>query len=199
MAVPPPPEGWTARLLAQNSDSTGTCSFDPRLGGLTDEEYCWEPAGEMWSVRRRDETGAALVGGSGLHVMEWAFPEPDPAPLTTIAWRLAHLIVNVFGERNANHFGGPPTGFFAHDYAGTAADALTQLDGAVDRWCRGVESLSDDDLLRPVGEAEGPFAQHPYADLILHVHREAIHHGAEISLPAGPLPGQASPLSIRFQ
>jgi hypothetical protein len=33
-----------------------------------------------------------------------------------------------------------------------------------------------------VGPAEGPFAEHPYAELVLHINREAIHHSAEVLL-----------------
>ena len=39
-----------------------------------------------------------------------------------------------------------------------------------------------DGLTRPCGPAEGPFAEYPMAALVLHIHREVIHHGAEISL-----------------
>ncbi len=45
-----------------------------------------------------------------------------------------------------------------------------------------MRSLGDEGLSRPVGEAEGPFAAHPYTTLVLHIHREAIHHAAEILL-----------------
>jgi hypothetical protein len=47
---------------------------------------------------------------------------------------------------------------------------------------RGVRSLDEAALARPVGPAEGPFAELPYAALVLHIHREAIHHLAEIAL-----------------
>jgi hypothetical protein len=30
--------------------------------------------------------------------------------------------------------------------------------------------------------AEGPYAEKPMATLILHIHREVIHHGAEVAL-----------------
>jgi len=35
---------------------------------------------------------------------------------------------------------------------------------------------------RQHGPAEGPYAEYPMAALVLHIHREAIHHGAEIAL-----------------
>jgi hypothetical protein len=37
--------------------------------------------------------------------------------------------------------------------------------------------------MRPGGPAAGPFyAQEPMASLIAHINREALHHGAEITL-----------------
>ena len=43
-------------------------------------------------------------------------------------------------------------------------------------------ALGEEGLLRPCGEAEGPYADLPMAALVLHIHREVIHHGAEICL-----------------
>src|SRR6476620_1236580 len=104
----------------------------PRLTGLTDDEYFWEPV-----------------------------------PVTTIAWRIGHLLVGVFGERIARHFGGPA---ISH-----AADALARLDDMYAQWIAGVRSLDDDGLSKPCGEHG--FEQDPMAGLILHIHREVIHHG----------------------
>ncbi len=39
--------------------------------------------------------------------MDYGQPPHDPEPVTTMAWRLAHLIAG-FAETNASHFGGPP-------------------------------------------------------------------------------------------
>ena len=49
-------------------------------------------------------------------------------------------------------------------------------------WLDGVKALDREALARPVGPHEGPFAEYPMATLILHINREAIHHGAEICL-----------------
>lgn len=151
----------------------------PRLEGLTDEEYLWEPVPGAWSVRPRTAAGGP---GAGDFTIDWAFPEPEPAPVTTIAWRLGHVIVGVLAMRNANHFGGPPAHYESWEYAGTAAGALAQLDEQYARWTDGVEALGDDGLADPCGPAEGPFAEFPLAALVLHINRELIHHGAEIAL-----------------
>ena len=47
--------------------------------------------------------------------------------MTTIAWRIAHIVMGCFGMRNATHFGGPPVDYETFEYAGTAAQALRQL------------------------------------------------------------------------
>jgi hypothetical protein len=153
-----------------------------RLAGLTDAEYFWEPAPGCWSVRPRGTSTAPITFGGGAYVMEYASPEPDPPPVTTIAWRLAHTIVGVLGERVASHFGGPPVTWATFDYAGTADEALAQLDAAYAGWTAGVRGLGAAGLARPCGPAEGPWADASLAALILHINKEVIHHGAEVSL-----------------
>lgn len=172
---------WTRELLEQ-LEWHWHHQLRPRLAGLGDEEYLWEPAPGAWSVRPRGTSTAPVQAGSGAFTIDFAFPPPDPAPVTTIAWRLAHVIVGVFGARVADHFGGPPVDYEHHGYAGTADAALHQLDTVHDAWVVGVRGLDADALARPVGPAEGPFAASPMATLVLHIHREAIHHGAEIAL-----------------
>ena len=77
----------------------------PRLEGLTDEEYLWEPVADTWSLRAKGDSVAPVQGGAGDLVIEFAFPVPDPAPVTTIAWRLEHVVVGCFGART--HSPGP--------------------------------------------------------------------------------------------
>ena len=154
----------------------------PRLEGLSDEEYHWEPVAGAWGVRPRGTSSAPMSVGGGDWTCDFAVPEPQPAPVTTIAWRVAHVVVGLFGERCASHFGGPPVDYTSHRYAGTAAEALAQLDAGCAAWTSGVASLTPADLARPVGEAEGPFAHLPMAELVLHITREVVHHGAEIAL-----------------
>lgn len=141
----------------------------PRLDGLTDHEYFWEPVPNCWTVH--------ADGG-----IDFAFPPPQPEPLTTIAWRLAHVIVGVLAVRAHSHFGGPPADYQTWRYATDAATALRQLDDAYDHWTSGVHNLSEADLSKAIGPAEGPFADRPMLDLVLHINREVIHHGAEIAL-----------------
>ncbi len=59
---------------------------------------------------------------------------------------------------------------------------LVQLDEAYAGWITGVRGLGAGGLSRPCGPAEGPWAQASMAELVLHINREMLHHGAEIAL-----------------
>jgi hypothetical protein len=117
----------------------------------------------------------------GDYTIDFAWPVPEPPPVTTIAWRLAHVIVGVFAARNAAHFGEPPADYRTWQYAPTAAGALRQLDDAHDAWVKGVSGLDAEALAKPCGPAE-PFPDAPLGGLVLHINREVIHHCAEIAL-----------------
>ena len=114
----PPPAGidWTHELTEQ-VDWHWRAQLRPRLEGLTDAEYRWEPAPGAWTVRRRGEPGpipaerGGIQGGGGDWVIDFAWPEPVPTPVTTIAWRLGHVIVGVLAVRTASHFGGGPADY----------------------------------------------------------------------------------------
>ncbi len=157
-----------ALRLADQLDFHWTHQLRPRLDGLTDGEYFWEPVPGCWTVHPD--------GG-----IDFAYPPPQPEPFTTIAWRLAHVIVGVFAMRNHSHFSGPPAAYDTWPYATDAATALSQLDDTYRTWIDGVRGLGEEDLSRPLGPAEGPWAEHPMVELVLHINREAIHHGAEVA------------------
>lgn len=152
-----------------------------RLDGLTDEEYFWSPVPDAWSVRPRGTSTAPVQAGAGDLTIDYAFPEPVPAPFTTIAWRLGHVIVGVLAARNAAHFGAPPASYESWVYAGDAATALDQLETQLDVWLTGLRGLGEDRLRVPVGEKE-PYPELSMADLVLHIHRELIHHLSEVCL-----------------
>jgi hypothetical protein len=156
---------WNEQLVDQ-LDWHWRYQLRQRLEGLTDDEYFWQPVPDAWSLHRDGR-------------IEFEVPEPQPAPFTTISWRLAHVIIGVFAMRTASHFGGPPADYQTWDYALTADDALKQLDTAYQAWIEGVRTA---DLERPCGPAEGPYAEFPFAALVLHINREALHHLAEVAL-----------------
>jgi hypothetical protein len=152
-----------------------------RLTGLTDDEYFWSPGPDAWSVRPRGSSTAPVQAGAGDFTIDFASPEPVPAPFTTIAWRLGHVVVGVLAVRNAAHFGAPAASYFSWDYAGTATTALEQLETQLDVWLAGVRGLDEAALRTPVGAAE-PYPELPVAALVLHIHRELIHHLSEVCL-----------------
>jgi DinB superfamily len=172
---------WSEQL-AEQLDWWWRSALRPRFDGLTDEEYFWEPVPGMWSVRPRGTSTAPASAGGGAFTQDWGYPEPNPAPVTTIAWRLCHLLTGVFGMRVASHFGGEPISYDTYDYPADAVSALDRLDTVYAAWNAGVRALGPDDLEKPCGPAEGPYAKHPMATLVLHINREALHHGAEIAL-----------------
>jgi hypothetical protein len=165
--------------LAEQLDWYWHTNLRPRLNGLTDEEYFWEPVRGCWSIRPRGTSPTPMPEGSGEWTMDFASPAPVPAPVTTIAWRLAHIIVSCLGYRVGWYFGGRDIDSETFAYAGTADEALKQLDDMYGRWNTGVRQLSDADLDSP--PTMGP-EQFPLQNRILHVNRELIHHGAEIAL-----------------
>ncbi|NHC47179.1 DinB family protein [Motilibacter aurantiacus] len=169
------------RLLREQLTAHWEGQLRPRLDGLTDREYFWEPA-PGWNVRPRGTGTAPVQGGSGAMTIDFAFPEPVPPPLTTIAWRLGHVIVGVLAVRNATHFGGAPASYESFAYAANAQEALAQLDAQYATWLAGVESLGEEGLARPCGPEEGPYAEQPMAALVLHISRELVHHLAEVCL-----------------
>jgi hypothetical protein len=154
----------------------------PRLDGLTDHEYFWQPVRGCLTISRCGQSSAPISFGTGEFTMDYGRPPHDPEPVTTIAWRLAHLIVG-FAETNASHFGGPPADVSTFTYVGTAEEALRQLDREHGAWVQGVRSLGTTGLIRPQGPKQPPeFADAPMAKLILYTNVEVIHHGAEICL-----------------
>ncbi|WP_306213837.1 DinB family protein [Actinoplanes sp. RD1] len=152
-----------------------------RIAGLTDDEYFWSPVADAWNVRPRGTSSAPVQAGTGGFTIDYGFPEPVPAPFTTIAWRLGHVIVGVLAVRNAAHFGAAPASYESWVYAGTAADALTQLETQLDLWLTGLRALGEEGLRRPVGDKE-PYPEASTAELVLHIHRELIHHLSEVCL-----------------
>jgi hypothetical protein len=154
---------WNAELLEQLTWHWDN-QFRPRLVGLTDDEYLWEPVAGCWNLRPRAEAKTRMSAGSGDWVMDFDMPEPNPAPVTTTAWRIGHILVGIFAMRIATHFGGPATDYNSYDYPEHADDALARLD----------------QLYATCGEPD--FETASMAALVLHIHRELIHHGAEIAL-----------------
>ena len=142
-----------------------------RLEGISDDEYFWEPTPGCWTVSRT-ETGEFRG--------DWRQPV-WPAPLTTIAWRVTHVINNLFDPRYATHLGlaaaapPPPT-------PGTACEALGALEAGFATTRSYLEALSDESLTEPLGSIAGPWQHDDRGSFVLHMLDELIHHAAEIAV-----------------
>jgi hypothetical protein len=161
---------WRAEILEQHDFYWQ--QWRPRLDGLTDAEYFWEPADGCWSVRPVEDGFA----------FDFEFPPPEPPPFTTIAWRLCHIACHIFEMRANNHFGDRSYRIDNHNYPGSADEALRHLDESHSAWRDGLDKLDEAAFARPVGPVEGPYAEHSYAVLALHLNRELFHHGGEVAL-----------------
>ena len=154
-----------------------------RLTGLTDDEYFWEPAPGAWSVRRPGESTAPEPLGPGEWLLDWG-RRPDPEPVTTIAWRLGHLI-SMFHGRYDWTFGTRSIPLDRDtDFSPSADGALAQLWAAAERWGTGVAGLTDEQL-DTVGFGQWPGGLDPKLPIISIVwwlNREFIHHAAEVAL-----------------
>jgi hypothetical protein len=159
----------------------------PRAGDgpLTDQEYLWEPVPGAWSLRRRGEAVSPRPLGPG----EWQLDsatggDPDPTPVTTIAWRLGHLHWCfagdwewTFGERRR-----PPAELV--DFSPSAAVALERFWATLDRWRDSVAAMTDEQL-DTVGFGQNPnsdAAELPFITVIAAANIELIHHMAEVAL-----------------
>ncbi len=144
-----------------------------RCRGLADDEFFWEPVADCWNIRP-DE---AHVGGWSY---AYEFAPEDPAPVTTIGWRLVHITA---GNRVCwNHAYGDATLTFSDLLVPhTAEAALAEwLDSRlpITTW---LVDATDADLVesRPT---HLPAREMPAGDQVRSLIDEQIHHGAEIAL-----------------
>ncbi len=147
-----------------------------RLSGLGDDEYFWEPVPGCWSVRDR---------GDGEYHADGVQPAPQPAPFTTIAWRLAHLTACYGADRNGR-FLRVELAPAVLDPGGlrpaTAVAALDVLERAHARWRRHLTAVPADAFAERLGPIAGPYAEGTIASFVLHMLDEFIHRGAELAL-----------------
>lgn len=154
--------------------------FNLRMEGLTDSEYRWHPVADAFDLND---------GEDGQLYYAWPPGSRGEAipPVTTIAWRMAHVALGCFGARNASHFAGPAVSLET-GFPSTAAEGFAALTAAFDSWRANIEALGDDGLWRAIGPAEHDVEvmqlgkDDPFIGLIQHIHRELMHHGAEIML-----------------
>lgn len=150
------------------------------LQGLSDEEYLWAPAEGALSVVHRT-TATGRVVGAGEWVAQWPDGEDHPGP-RTIAWLVAHLTEG-YSERWEWTFGGRSLRRDDVDLHGTATAGIAALTEQVERWQDEIARLDPDQLLTVgLSQATEIDAGAPFAHLVLHMNRELIHHGCEITV-----------------
>ncbi len=149
--------------------------FTARLDGLTDEEYLWEPVPDCWSL---------VPGEDGKLNMRWGLIFDEVAPVTTIAWRLTHIIDLFSEDRCATWVGLEPEtkNLFADGAPRNVAMARRMLDEAFARWKRYVAAIDMDHIFDKIGPIGGRISDATRAKFVLHILDEVIHHGAEIGV-----------------
>lgn len=135
---------------------------------LTEAEFHWQPVENVWHLEER----------RGRWSIPYSWIPPDPAPFTTIAWRMAHLAISkeltveyAFGEgrKKLEDFDLPPH----------AAGMLDYLAESHSGFVKAVAALLDSDLpeLRYTEWGERRTTAAIIGSTILH----DIEHGAQIA------------------
>lgn len=166
------------RLLSEQFEESSVALLRV-LSGIDDPEFFWEPVGGCWTVHRREDRRAKSADGSGEWVIDYELPEPDPAPLTTIAWRTVHVA-------SVNHLYwdyafGPATAPYDLAMPGTTRDAVAWLAESQAPLSDELSGYTDDarlDDLVLTNWGDRWSISRIFACLI----HEQVHHGAEISL-----------------
>jgi hypothetical protein len=110
-----------------------------RLEGLTEEEFLWEPAPGSWKLRFMPD---------GKWSYDYAIPDPDPAPLTTIGWRMVHIATcKVMYHEYA--FGARKLTFPDLEIPRNVPDAIAMIDEGQALLEKDLEGLKDPDLQEP--------------------------------------------------
>jgi hypothetical protein len=150
---------WSTRLLT-------------RLGGLTDEELFWEPASDCWTLRR---------GASGEMRPDFGLIFTEDAPVTTMAWRLWHIIDMLKEDRCALYLGLEPEPSAAETWvAASAPEAIDMLERAYAAFRRYLVAADEARFGESIPRAF--MGRSTRLAFVLHMLDEFIHHTAEIAL-----------------
>lgn len=150
--------------------------IERNLGGLTDDEYLWEPVEACWSVRRRNEIRSPGCWGRGDWVVEVSPDGTSEPAMTTIAWRLMH------SYDCATDFASRALGGSGHDW--NDIEVPSEASTAVEMMLSGLDEISialgdaHDDVLNFDDSA----FHRPRWELLMKALQEPIHHCAEIGV-----------------
>jgi hypothetical protein len=118
----------------------------------------------------------------GIALADWEKPDPDPAPVTTIAWRMWHIAVDCLDGYSSRRFATSGTGFTDRQWVLDVDTAQSLLARAWHTFRDAIAEGGPAALAEPVGPAFGPYAEDTTFALALHAQHEVAHHGAEIAL-----------------
>jgi DinB family protein len=139
--------GRATDLLAAQMDEAYSMLL-ARLEGLTEDEFFWEAAPGAWNITR---------GEDGRWTSPYEEPDPVPAPLTTIGWRLVHL-AQCKPMYHEYAFGPGRLTWDTIETPGTVEGCVAMLEDGQRRLLDDLAGLGDDDLDGPVmtnwGEAK---------------------------------------------
>lgn len=142
--------------------------LEQRLEGMSADEYLWEPAPGAWSVRPTEQ--GPLIDGAGVR-------EIEPAPVTTIAWRMWHIAMDCFDDYtrrfNGDHSDAP---------AIWTLDPTEALSTMQEKWSAYRAEISGRDFWEELGPNWEHWAPSSVADMAMHASNEMVHHGAEVGL-----------------
>jgi hypothetical protein len=148
-----------------------------RLQGLTDEEYLWEPAPDVWTVRLRAD------GKSVTDAEAWAPTGEGGTPPRTLAWSITHLGAGV--ATRADYLVGSHS-LESGDlvYPMTAAEGVAFMSEGLSAWRNGLGTMTDTDL-DTVGRSAYPHGLDPtlpLIEIVWWVNKELVFHAGEIWL-----------------
>jgi hypothetical protein len=160
-----------AQLLGASWRTSGS-RLDRRCAGLADREYLWCPVADAWTIRPDPDR-------AGRWTYDYDFAPPDPAPITSISWRIVHLIAD--NEIYWEYAFGPGRRTFPDlEVPHTARRALDLWRASCEPVTKWLQTATDEDLLEPRPSHLGP--EKTAGEVVRILLDEQTHHGAEIAL-----------------
>jgi len=144
-----------------------------RLDGLSDEEYLWEPVAGCLTVRA---TPSGVVPDPGV------WPDVQPAPFTTVAWRLCHIADNFTEDRIAPLLGSSTPPRSPTLWPMTAGAAVDYVEAGYLSWRANLASAEPNSLWRTLDDDSTPYRGRSLFRFLLQYLEEFAHHAAEVAL-----------------
>jgi hypothetical protein len=158
-------------LLRTSWQASGT-RLDQRCADLTDQEYLWCPTADGWTIRPDSDR-------PGHWTYDYDFAPPPPAPVTSISWRIVHLIAD--NEIYWEYAFGPGRRTFPDlEVPPRAQEAMTLWRASREPVTDWLQTATDDDLLEPRPSHLG--GEVTAGEVVRILLDEQTHHGAEVAL-----------------